>query len=61
MPCLRVSFPTPRGSSRECLNLQLMASIPGTRYGHIRFPYWLPPGLLGGLCLVLGFRLKEQH
>lgn len=50
IPCLRLSFPTPQGSSRESLHLQLMA-IPGTDTGtlvfRIGFPHVWPASLQG--------------
>lgn len=48
------------GSSRECLNLQLIASIPGIDVG-IFILISIPPGLLEELSLILGSKLKKQY
>lgn len=48
------------GSSRECLNLQLIASIPGIDAG-IFILISIPPGLLEELSLILGSKLKKRY
>lgn len=59
IPYLRSNFPMSSGSSRECLNLQLIASIPDIDVS-VFILISIPPGLLEELSLILGSNSRSS-